>query len=431
MFGTSHSPMATRERLLCSVLSFPTSLRLPNLITQEETLQPLETYALFLGLIVFLSIYPWLKHVISIVLLMSLRTSGRKPFRVTTLQYASSFRNLLIDDTRTNVFPAGCPNIPFVCSILQQLHDDHRFSTDPFCALAEFKVLPHKAKKMTKRELSRQTPDCIGAKLFRTLSQIIASLTRESLEAREAEVSTLPWTQTEKDTALASCRSGQRAWGNKKPVLTLSAVTDEEGHSLETEDEIWKKTLRVVGTIFQAREEGPRHHQHEDILRYVQHAPDDISWTIDQAEFDELLALKKDLAPGPVGIPCGVYRCAGGLGSKFLFHAYKAVLEGSVIPDCFAESRTVYIPKTSDVDDLGRIIRSPDALRPLTLCKCDCKLLTSAILSRPSLVHYAMHSPSQRCIASRHMTDNIFEIGTTALAYVACAPQESGVLLTD
>ena len=43
--------------------------------------------------------------------------------------------------------------------------------------------------------------------------------------------------------------------------------------------------------------------QHEDILRFVQRAPDDISWTIDQAEFDDLLALKKDSAPGPDGIP--------------------------------------------------------------------------------------------------------------------------------
>ena len=92
---------------------------------------------------------------------------------------------------------------------------------------------------MTKRELSMQTPDCIGAKLlitstalrayrnrhlgtlmrcceawkpvedcfdtssfecidFQRHRQIIASLTRENLEAREAEVSTLPWTQTEK-----------------------------------------------------------------------------------------------------------------------------------------------------------------------------------------------------------------------------------------
>ena len=47
---------------------------------------------------------------------------------------------------------------------------------------------------------------------------------------------------------------------------------------------------------------------------------------LDQAEFDDLLALKKDSAPGPDGIPCGAYRCAGGLGSKFLFDAYKAVV---------------------------------------------------------------------------------------------------------
>ena len=104
---------------------------------------------------------------------------------------------------------------------------------------------------MTKRELSRQAPDCIGAKLlitstalrayrnrqlgtlmrcreawkpiedcfdtfsfecidFQRLGKIFASFARENLEAREAEVSTLPWTQTEKDIALARCRNGQR-----------------------------------------------------------------------------------------------------------------------------------------------------------------------------------------------------------------------------
>ena len=91
---------------------------------------------------------------------------------------------------------------------------------------------------MTKRELSRQTPDCIGAKLlitstalrayrnrhlgtltrcreawkpiedcfdtlsfecidFQRLSHIFASLTREILARRETEVSSLPCTQTE------------------------------------------------------------------------------------------------------------------------------------------------------------------------------------------------------------------------------------------
>ena len=69
---------------------------------------------------------------------------------------------------------------------------------------------------------------------FPRLRQIIANLTREKLAECEAEITNLPWTQTEKDTALARCRGGQRPWRNKKPVLSLSAVTDEEGHSLSS-----------------------------------------------------------------------------------------------------------------------------------------------------------------------------------------------------
>ena len=88
----------------------------------------------------------------------------------------------------------------------------------------------------------------------------------------------------------------------------------------------------------------PRHHQHENILRYVQQALNDIRWTIDQAEFDDLLAFKKDSALGPDAIPHVAYRCAAGLGSKFLFNAYRAFLGGAV-PDCFTENRSAFIPR--------------------------------------------------------------------------------------
>ena len=76
-------------------------------------------------------------------------------------------------------------------------------------------------------------------------------------------------------------------------------------------------------------------------------------------------------------------------------------------------------------------MRSPDALRPLTMCNSDCKILTTAICR--GLQWYTMRCihPSQRCISSRHMTDNIFEVETSALAHVACSPQESNILLTD
>ena len=46
-----------------------------------------------------LSIYLWLKHVISIALLMLLTSSGRNLFRVTTQHFASSSRNILIEET--------------------------------------------------------------------------------------------------------------------------------------------------------------------------------------------------------------------------------------------------------------------------------------------------------------------------------------------
>ena len=120
----------------------------------------------------------------------------------------------------------------------------------------------------------------------------------------------------------------------------------------------------------------------------------------------------------------------GGWARQFLFKCPTGFCwEEETVPDHFAESRTVFIPKTSGIDDNGRIIRSPDALRPLTLCNCDCKLLTSAICR--GLHWYTMRCihPSQRCISSRQMTDNIFEIETTALAHVACTPQESGILI--
>ena len=56
------------------------------------------------------------------------------------------------------------------------------------------------------------------------------------------------------------------AWRNKKPVLTLSAITDGEGHPLENEDDSGRRLCEYWRTIYQARQEGPRHHQHEEIL---------------------------------------------------------------------------------------------------------------------------------------------------------------------
>ena len=59
--------------------------------------------------------------------------------------------------------PGWMSQRPVFCSLLQRLHVDHRISADPSSALAEFKVLLEKTTRLTIRELSRKTPDSIGA----------------------------------------------------------------------------------------------------------------------------------------------------------------------------------------------------------------------------------------------------------------------------
>ena len=123
---------------------------------------------------------------------------------------------------------------------------------------------------------------------FHRHSNIFASFSRENLQAREAEVSTLPWTQTE-NSALSRCRNCQRVWRNRKLVLTLSADTDEEDHSLENEDYSGWRFCEYWVTFFQARHEGPRHHEH-DFFAICSKSSRWHNWTIDQADFDAFLA---------------------------------------------------------------------------------------------------------------------------------------------
>ena len=69
--------------------------------------------------------------------------------------------------------------------------------------------------------------------------------------------------------------------------------------------------VSIGGPFSKTASRSPRHHQYEDILRYVQKVPGDISWTIDRAE-NVLLALMEFLVvsanvPGdwaPVSVQC-------------------------------------------------------------------------------------------------------------------------------
>ena len=161
MFGTRRSPMATPERLPCSTLSFHMFLRLLNLIIREGTPRPLVSYALCQGLIVFFHNLPMAEardvHCCSHVV----ENLGKR----TIPSDHAAVRFVIQKPTHRGHHTYS------QLDVLQQLDDDHRFSLDP---LAEFKVLLHRAKRITKRGLSKQTPDCIGAKLLITSTALRA-----------------------------------------------------------------------------------------------------------------------------------------------------------------------------------------------------------------------------------------------------------------
>ena len=68
----------------------------------------------------------------------------------------------------------------------------------------------------------------------------------------------------------------------------------------------------------------------------------------------------------PLQVPMGFHIVSTGVLEVWvlnsLYNAYKHVIEGGPVPAQLAASRTAFIPKSSDVDNNGRIVRSPEAV---------------------------------------------------------------------
>ena len=133
MSGTRRSPMATRERLPCSILSFHTSLRLLSLITPGETLRLLVSSALCQGRIgrIFVNLpmaeardFHCYSHVFEN---LEKRTIPSDHAAVRLVIQKPTTRG-----HQSKRIPNWMSKHPIFCSLLQQLHDDHRFSPNPF-----------------------------------------------------------------------------------------------------------------------------------------------------------------------------------------------------------------------------------------------------------------------------------------------------------
>ena len=105
------------------------------------------------------------------------------------------------------------------------------------------------------------------------------------------------------------------------------------------------------------------------------------------------------------------------------------MLMGKALPADFGAPRTVFILQNGDINAQGWLIRTLEALRPLTLCKRDCKIITSAVCAGLRKYLVVCIHPSQMCVAQRMMTDNIFEIEIPAIGLRTCYSEDPGIPL--
>ena len=182
----------------------------------------------------------------------------------------------------------------------------------------------------------------------------------------------------------------------------------------------WKMKTNQAGvcdclsSIFQARVVGERHHLHEIILRYVQKALDDTSWGIDRDGFDELVtSQKQESAPFPDGIPYGFCRSAGGLGSQFVWKAYKHVIEGCLVLPQYAASRTVFSFQSPPMSTTMAVCEIAGRITSVDTLQLSLQDPHHGNLPRPSMAHYEMYTS---------ISDVFLQGESTALAHVACAP---------
>ena len=184
---------------------------------------------------------------------------------------------------------------PVFCSVLKQISDDHQYPDDPFVALADFKVRLEKARKRTVHELLRKTLSSQGAKLLTGPIALRACRNRHlgtlmhccetwepvgnalinalstpdhcephalkgSQKERQAEISNLPWTQTEKYTPWRSADlvfvpgapRNQRLVFTLLPMRTVilwKTKTNRAGDYVNIGPQSFRRALKAKGTF--------------------------------------------------------------------------------------------------------------------------------------------------------------------------------------
>ena len=226
------------------------------------------------------------------------------------------------------------------------------------------------------------------------LEEEISDLTR-ALDAAKVEAAR---------RQLACARASRERWGSTRRRLVLSAVLYPSGAAAEDDSQAADLLYRHWSAVAAATDVNVS--RYRDFQPFIQKCPA-INWTISLESFSALLTSRKNSAPGPDGLPIGVWRDAGPSAVLLLYRAYLDVLASGYCPSDFWGSLSVFIPMGNDASDAGEAAATPEDLRPICLTNTDAKLIIAALAAPLEEASRVLLHPAQACVKGRNMVDNI------------------------
>ena len=191
------------------------------------------------------------------------------------------------------------------------------------------------------------------------------------------------------------------------------AVLSDSGEEIRSRTKVARAVRGVWGEIFAepAASDTARHDEEQQCRRFLSAWPKQVPQAAAEAakapiQLEEatevLLKMRKAAAPGPDGLPVGVYvNHWDAIGPDWMAMVEEAEAIGS-LPQCVSAGRLVLLAKGSER------VRSPAANRPITLLNSDYKLLTAVLTKRLNpVMSHLVHELQTGFIRGRYIGDNV------------------------
>ena len=262
------------------------------------------------------------------------------------------------------------------------------------------------------------------------IQDVIADETRMDIMHQLEEldsVSNLP--EYAKSARRTSLLRWSDIWRRSCPRVMLKGILNGDGTALEDHNAACEAVRNHWSRVHADPSLQPENFQR--FASFVQKCPDDIPWDLTREEFDERVGRAKFSSPGPDGICYLAWARAGSTARSVLWELYERWRDTGTLPQGFNHGFLALLPKGQEMAETPGM-RSPDAIRPLTLSNTDSKILAGALNKGLSAVATRCVHPDQNgFVKGRSIIDNIVHIEGAIQRHLLIEGNEPGTVMFD